>query len=46
MLERGIGLGYVDIKFSNPGEEITINAKGRELLAKIVPLPFVPNRAR
>jgi aminomethyltransferase len=46
ILEKGIGLGYVDVKFSNPGEEITINARGRELQAKVVSLPFVPNRAR
>jgi aminomethyltransferase len=46
ILEKGIGLGYVDVKFSNPGKEITINARGRELQARVVSLPFVPNRAR
>lgn len=46
ILEKGIGLGYVDIKFSNPGEKININARGKELVATIVSLPFVPNRAR
>lgn len=45
-LEKGIGLGYVDVKFSNPGEKININARGREFVATIVNLPFVPNRAR
>ncbi len=46
ILEKGIGMGYVDIKFSNPGERISVNARGKELTAVIVNLPFVPNRAR
>ncbi len=46
ILEKGIGLGYVDIRFSNSGEKININARGKELVATIVNLPFVPNRTR
>lgn len=46
ILEKGIGMGYVDIKFSNPGENIQIDARGKKLTAMIVNLPFVPNRAR
>ncbi len=46
ILERGIGLGYIDIKFANPGEQIEIVSHGRKLLGTVVNLPFVQNRAR
>ncbi len=46
ILERGIGLGYVDIKFAKPGERITISSHGRNLEGTTVNLPFVENRAK
>lgn len=46
ILEKGIGMGYVDIRFSDLGEKIKINARGKELTAVIVNPPFVTNRAR
>ncbi|MEN3038784.1 MAG: glycine cleavage system aminomethyltransferase GcvT [Candidatus Kryptonium sp.] len=46
ILEKGIGMGYVDVKFSSLGEKIIINARSKELTAVIVNLPFVPNRAK
>ncbi|GAB4375271.1 MAG: glycine cleavage system aminomethyltransferase GcvT [Calditrichia bacterium] len=41
ILEKNIGLGYVAIEFSEIGQKITINARGKELPAEIVQTPFV-----
>jgi len=46
ILERGIGMGYVEIKSANPGEKITVVARGRELTGTLVNPPFVQNRTR
>jgi aminomethyltransferase len=40
MLERGIGLGYVPAARSAPGTEISIDVRGREARATVVPKPI------
>jgi aminomethyltransferase len=37
---KDIGLGYVSVKYVQPGLEIEIEVKDREIAAKIVELPF------
>lgn len=39
-LRSGIGLGYVVSRYSQPGQEIEIEVRDREIAAKIVELPF------
>jgi aminomethyltransferase len=39
-LRNGIGLGYVFSRYAQPGQEIEIEVKDREIAAKIVELPF------
>jgi aminomethyltransferase len=39
-MRAGIGLGYVTSRYSQPGQEIEIEVKDREIAAKIVELPF------
>ena len=39
-LRNGIGLGYVVTRYAQPGQEIEIEIKDREIAAKIVELPF------
>lgn len=41
ILQKNIGLGYVNISYSNIGEEIEIESKGRRVPAKIVKTPFL-----
>jgi len=41
VLEKGIGMGYVDTAFSNPGSEIYIIIRGKQLKAKVVKFPFI-----
>ena len=40
MLDRGIGMGYVPAELVQPGEEITIDVRGKPRTAKIVPKPI------
>jgi aminomethyltransferase len=40
MLDRGIGMGYVPAELSTPGEEITIDVRGKPRRAKIVTKPI------
>jgi aminomethyltransferase len=40
MLERGIGLGYVDAALASPGTELTIDLRGRRRRARVVPKPI------
>jgi aminomethyltransferase len=40
MLDRGIGMGYVDAALAEPGTEITIDVRGRDRRARIVPKPI------
>ncbi|HET7717602.1 MAG TPA: glycine cleavage system aminomethyltransferase GcvT [Bauldia sp.] len=39
-----IAMGYVDAPHAEPGRAVTIEVRGKELPATIVPLPFVPHR--
>ena len=39
-VRKGIGLGYVVSRYAQPGQEIEIEVKDREIVAKIVQLPF------
>lgn len=40
-LNQGIGLGYVDVAYSQPGNEIFIPLRGKLLKAEVVKTPFV-----
>jgi aminomethyltransferase len=40
MLERGIGMGYVDAALATPGTELTIDLRGRRRRAHVVPKPI------
>jgi aminomethyltransferase len=40
MLDRGIGMGYVDAVSAEPGTPITIGVRGRDRAARIVPKPI------
>ena len=37
-------MGYVDAAAAAPGAAVTIEVRGRDLPATVVPLPFVPHR--
>jgi len=39
-LERAIGMAYVPPAFAAPGTELAIEVRGKELPARVVPLPF------
>ncbi len=39
-LRKGIGLGYVVSRYSQPGQEIEIEVRDKEIAARIVDLPF------
>ena len=39
-LDTGIGMGYVSMEYSTPGEQINVNIRGRIVEAEIVELPF------
>jgi len=39
-LDTGIGMGYVSMEYSTPGEQINVNIRGRIVDAEIVELPF------
>lgn len=43
-LNRPIAMGYVAIPQAKPGTTLEIDMRGKRLLAKIVPLPFVPHQ--
>ena len=40
MLDRGIGLGYVALEHAAPGSTLTIDIRGRERRAEVVPKPI------
>lgn len=39
-LKKNIGMGYLPVEFTNVGQEIQIDVRGRMVSAQIVPLPF------
>jgi aminomethyltransferase len=40
MLDQGIGMGYVPAGLATPGTQITIDVRGRQRAARIVPKPI------
>jgi aminomethyltransferase len=40
MLDRGIGMGYVPTAAAAPGTELTIDVRGKERRATVVPKPI------
>jgi len=46
LLDRGIGLGYVDTAHAAPETPITIDVRGRPRRARIVPKPFYKREER
>jgi aminomethyltransferase len=44
-LEKALGMGYLPVALATPGTEISVDVRGRELPARVVPLPFY-RRAR
>jgi aminomethyltransferase len=43
-LRQPIAMGYADAAFAAPGTQVALAVRGKELAARIVPLPFVPHR--
>jgi len=41
---RAIAMGYVDRRFVTPGTAVIVRVRGKELPARIVPMPPVPHR--
>ncbi|MDB5271928.1 MAG: glycine cleavage system protein [Chitinophagaceae bacterium] len=41
VIEKGIGLGYIDSAYAKIGTEIKIDVRGRQLRAKVAKLPFI-----
>lgn len=41
VIEKGIGLGYVDVKYATVGTPIKIDVRGRQLNAQVCKLPFI-----
>ena len=39
-LKKNIGLAFLPVEFANPGQEIKIDVRGKQLAAEIVPTPF------
>ncbi len=39
-----VGMGYVETAFAAPDTPVTLMVRGKELAARVVKLPFVPNR--
>ena len=40
MLDRGIGLGYIAASLAAPGQELTVDVRGRSRRARVVPKPI------
>jgi aminomethyltransferase len=39
-LKKAIGMAYVPVDVSRPGDEIEVDVRGRALKARVVPMPF------
>lgn len=46
MLDRGIGMGYVPVAQAEAGTELTIDVRGRERRARVVPKPIYKREGR
>ncbi len=44
VLEKGIGMGYVETPFAKPGTAINICIRNNEVPATVVPVPFIPKK--
>jgi len=44
VLNKGIGLGYVPIEFSKPGQELQIVIRNKMVPAQVVKTPFIPEK--
>ena len=44
MLDRGIGMGYVPVDSAAPGTVLTIDVRGRDRAATVVPKPIYERR--
>ncbi len=40
MLDKGIGMGYVPVASASPGTELTIDVRGKDRRATVVPKPI------
>jgi aminomethyltransferase len=45
-LRRSIGLGYVPLVLSSPGQALAVEMRGKSIPACVVALPFVPHHSR
>src|SRR5207253_9260263 len=45
-LKGNIAMGYVPLAFSQPGQAVQVEMRGKAVEAEVVPLPFVPHRSR
>ncbi len=45
-LKQNIAMGYVPAAFSQTGQALEVELRGKSLPAEVVPLPFVPHRSR
>jgi aminomethyltransferase len=45
MLDRGIGMGYVDAEHTEPGTTLTIDVRGRPRRAEVVKKPIYKKEA-
>ena len=45
MLDRGIGMGYVDASHTEPGTTLTIDVRGRPRRAQVVKKPIYKKEA-
>jgi len=46
MLDRGIGLGYLPASLAEPGQELTVDVRGRPRRARVVPKPIYKREER
>jgi aminomethyltransferase len=46
MLDRGIGLGYIPATLAGPGQELTVDVRGRPRRARVVPKPIYKREER
>ena len=46
MLDRGIGLGYIPASSAEPGQELTVDVRGRPRRARVVPKPIYKREER
>ncbi|HUN12488.1 MAG TPA: glycine cleavage T C-terminal barrel domain-containing protein, partial [Rhabdaerophilum sp.] len=43
-LQAPVAMGYVEAAFAAPGTELTLLVRGKELPARVQPMPFAPHR--